>query len=420
MEENTAQTPSTTPPVAAPPAAAQNWRRVAFHGTGGEFFRIWIVNLLLTIVTLGIYSAWATVRERRYFYGNTEVANSRFDFHGKPLQILLGRIVALVLLIAWTQGHYIHPSVQIVAIAIVLLLFPWFLVRAMMFRLRNTSLRNLRFNFTGSTQPAYKLFGIYLLLSAVLIFGMYWSAYSAFGGLDPESMQNAEDLEAVGRFMGMYMLVMVGFAFLYPAFLCDIRVFTANNTRYGNQAFSLDLKRTTFINHFWIAIGISMAASVAVVLAALLLAGIIALAVFGLSQVVDFASFESGSPLAIAAIFVGVFLLYFLIGLAYLVAYAYWQVQVANLTFNNVKLGDVSFRSDMQTVSLSKILLVNALLVIFTAGFAYPWARVRVLRYKLQAIEFQGDESQFEGQAEQANSAIGDEVGEAFDLDFGF
>ncbi|MFB1034562.1 MAG: DUF898 family protein, partial [Sinobacterium sp.] len=35
---------------------------VKFLGKTGEFFSIWIVNLLLTIVTLGIYSAWATVR----------------------------------------------------------------------------------------------------------------------------------------------------------------------------------------------------------------------------------------------------------------------------------------------------------------------------------------------------------------------
>jgi len=38
-----------------------------FTGKGGEYFRIWIVNICLTILTLGIYSAWATVRTRRYF-----------------------------------------------------------------------------------------------------------------------------------------------------------------------------------------------------------------------------------------------------------------------------------------------------------------------------------------------------------------
>src|SRR3954471_6399831 len=46
-----------------------------FSGKGGEYFKIWIVNILLSIVTLGIYSAWAKVRNKQYFYGNTQLAN---------------------------------------------------------------------------------------------------------------------------------------------------------------------------------------------------------------------------------------------------------------------------------------------------------------------------------------------------------
>ena len=74
-----------------------------FHGDGGEFFRIWIVNIVLTILTLGIYSAWAKVRTKRYFYGNTELAGDRFDYLGDPLAILRGRIIAIVLLLFY-QG----------------------------------------------------------------------------------------------------------------------------------------------------------------------------------------------------------------------------------------------------------------------------------------------------------------------------
>src|SRR4026207_2339411 len=72
-----------------------------FRGNGGEYFRIWIVNLLLTIVTLGIYSAWAKVRRLKYMYRNTQIADSSFDYHGSPVAILKGRLVALVLLIAY-------------------------------------------------------------------------------------------------------------------------------------------------------------------------------------------------------------------------------------------------------------------------------------------------------------------------------
>ncbi|MBT9430766.1 DUF898 family protein, partial [Candidatus Symbiopectobacterium endolongispinus] len=74
---------------------------VVFHGKSGEYFLIWLVNALLTTITLGIYSAWATVRTCRYFYGNTEINGDRFDYHAEPIQILKGRIIvigALVLL----------------------------------------------------------------------------------------------------------------------------------------------------------------------------------------------------------------------------------------------------------------------------------------------------------------------------------
>ena len=65
-------TQSASPPQ-PPPHAPQPLR---FNGNGAEYFGIWIVNLLLSIVTLGIYSAWAKVRRLQYFYRHTELAGS--------------------------------------------------------------------------------------------------------------------------------------------------------------------------------------------------------------------------------------------------------------------------------------------------------------------------------------------------------
>jgi uncharacterized membrane protein YjgN (DUF898 family) len=61
-----------------------------FTGRGGEYFRIWVVNLLLTVLTLGIYSAWAKVRRAKYFWQNTRLEEHVFDYHGVPLAILRG------------------------------------------------------------------------------------------------------------------------------------------------------------------------------------------------------------------------------------------------------------------------------------------------------------------------------------------
>ena len=75
-----------------------NNNELSFSGSGKEFFGIWIVNVLLTICTLGIYSAWAKVRTVNYFYGNTKLGNSSFSYTANPVSILKGRIIAFVVL----------------------------------------------------------------------------------------------------------------------------------------------------------------------------------------------------------------------------------------------------------------------------------------------------------------------------------
>src|SRR5271154_1264459 len=102
-----------SPPPTSPARAPE---QVHFTGTGGEYFGIWIVNLLLTIVTLGIYSAWAKVRRLQYFYRHTEVAGSSFDFHGSAPRILIGRVIAFVMLIAYNYSVRLHSIWTLVII----------------------------------------------------------------------------------------------------------------------------------------------------------------------------------------------------------------------------------------------------------------------------------------------------------------
>ena len=94
MNENPYERASPAAP-ASPPTRARVLLPFEFRGNGGEYFRIWIVNLLLTIVTLGIYSAWAKVRRLRYFYGNTVLDGQSFEYHGQPLAILKGRLIVV-------------------------------------------------------------------------------------------------------------------------------------------------------------------------------------------------------------------------------------------------------------------------------------------------------------------------------------
>jgi hypothetical protein len=117
--------PSTTLSAhASRPIAEQPLPKIekfTFTGSGSEYFRIWIVNLLLTIVTLGIYSAWAKVRKMRYFYGSTRLAGSSFEYHGDPIAILKGRLIAAALFIVYT----IVSGYSLTAQMVMLVPLPW-------------------------------------------------------------------------------------------------------------------------------------------------------------------------------------------------------------------------------------------------------------------------------------------------------
>lgn len=67
-------------------ASRRSLLQLAFAGVADDYFRIWIVNLLLTLVTVGLWSPWAKVRKRRYFYGHTWLANANFEYHGNPVR----------------------------------------------------------------------------------------------------------------------------------------------------------------------------------------------------------------------------------------------------------------------------------------------------------------------------------------------
>ena len=131
-------------------------KRGEFRGAAGEYFGIWIVNILLTIVTFGIYSAWAKVRRNRYFYGNTYLDGHAFDYHARGKQIFIGRLIVFGVLIGI---NIVSAFVPLVVILFPLVLFaglPWLFMRGLRFSARVTSYRNVRFDFVGTLGGAYK------------------------------------------------------------------------------------------------------------------------------------------------------------------------------------------------------------------------------------------------------------------------
>ncbi|QKT03558.1 DUF898 domain-containing protein [Ectothiorhodospiraceae bacterium 2226] len=161
--------PVTDAAVATPASDAARTVAFRFYGEGFEFFKIWIVNILLTIVTLGIYSAWAKVRTKRYFYGNTQLDGAAFEYLADPIRILKGRLIAFAFLVAYTLSDLVSPLLSFTFFLLFLALLPWVMVRALRFRNHYSAYRGVRFGFDGQWREAAKVFLLWPLLGLLTL-----------------------------------------------------------------------------------------------------------------------------------------------------------------------------------------------------------------------------------------------------------
>jgi uncharacterized membrane protein YjgN (DUF898 family) len=129
-----------------------------FKGDGESYFGIWILNLVLTILTLGFYSPWAKVRREQFFHANTWLSQTNFNYLGQPWAIFRGRIVAAVLFAVYYLAKELSFSIAFGVLGALAIIFPWLLKRSLVFRARNTLPRGLRFRFTGNNAGAYVTF----------------------------------------------------------------------------------------------------------------------------------------------------------------------------------------------------------------------------------------------------------------------
>jgi uncharacterized membrane protein YjgN (DUF898 family) len=123
---------------------------IKFSGQSGEYFKLWFVNMFLSIITLGIYSAWAKVRNTQYMYGHTQIDGHSFRYLASPIQILKGRIIAVIVFVTAGILSSINPLFGSLFALLLFIASPWLIIQGLRFTLRMTAYRNVRFSFEGS------------------------------------------------------------------------------------------------------------------------------------------------------------------------------------------------------------------------------------------------------------------------------
>jgi len=359
------------PKTVKPPPPRTRTLTFSFNGTAMDYFSIWIVNALLKFLTIGIYSAWAKVRKRRFFYGSTTLNGETFEYLADPIALFKGWLIGVGVFFIYMIANRVSSIFSIVIGIAFFLSVPWLVVRSRMFNSRNSSYRNIHFSFYPDYRQAYL---VYTLLPILTPFTL---------GL------------------------------LAPYTLYRQRKFMVENTAYGMTPFSF--KATA--GDFYKLVGKIVLVFLAVVVVIAVLT-----------------SFLGGSELVGAAKMSGnvkgkFSLLAFLPMLIFLPLYicvgVYAQTALANLTWNSTIVGDNNFRSTLRARDMIWLYVSSAAAFFFSLGFLMPWATVRLARYRFGrlALLTTGDLDNFVSSAREPDiSATGEEIGDIFgvQVDMGF
>ncbi len=340
-----------------------------FHGTWREFAPIAFTNLLLTIVTLGVYRFWAKTRERKYLWSRTQFIDERLEWTGTGLELFFGFLLVMVLFV----GPYIVLGLVLnrlifdndpglAALLIFAAIFFTFylggvaLFRALRYRLGRTYWHGIRggsdhrgwsygWSYMWKWTVGYLIFGLLVPWAMIQLWNERWNKMS-FGPYRFRADGDAEDL------MKRYLL------FYLAPFIA-------------------------FIGAGWL----------------------------GSSRLATMSPDEMASIFVM--VFLGILVFYVVLGFIALFYYAkYFRVAISGLS-----LEGLDFRFDASTKDWFKLFAVDVLLVIGTLGIGYIFLSYRHWKFFVTHMEAYGeiDLDQLT-QSETQRSKHGEGLLDAFDV----
>lgn len=338
-----------------------------FTATAGEYFRIWIVNLFLTVITLGVWAAWAKVRNRRYIWASTNLAGHPFTFHGNPAAILRGNMIIAGMFVAYVAMKKFEPGLAGILFFIFSVVFPFLVCKSLRFNAHNTSYRNIRFRFLGG-------------------FGESYQTYLLFAGIVPFTL----------------------FIF-FPAWQFYKKKYFFNNLAYGMTGSAFSGRKGPFYRAYLLACVIGG-------LCFMVFSSLGAYAVHRLSTVLG----NTGASGTLGF----VYSLFFTYLIAAFIIYAL-QAVIYSMTMNHcwsrTRVGKAYFASTLTARRLLFIRITNMAAIFCSLGLLIPWAKIRRTRYILEnlAVVTASGLDNFASVAASETTAVGDAATDFVGIEIG-
>lgn len=362
------------PGMDAPPAASGDTSAFRFEGTWQEFAPIAFTNLLLTIVTLGIYRFWATTRERQYLWSRSRFVDETLEWNGTGMELFIGFLLVLVLLVApffllsqLAQAMVLRGQEQLGSLITLVSFVVFFYLagvarfRALRYRLSRTRWRGIRggsddrgfrfgLSYMWKTIFGYLPLGLLIPWSMTSLWNERWSKMS-FGPYGFEA--NADPVPVFKRFLLFYLMPFV--------FIIAGGTMAAAFMGMGSEAFdSPEL-----------------------------------------------------APGFIIAIFVGILGIYLALGLIAVAFYAAFYREAVGATH----WGDVQFEFNASTMDWFKLILGDVALVALTLGVGYIFLSYRHWKFFIVHMDARGEILLDElTQSQTATAGHGEGLLDAFDV----
>lgn len=386
--------------------------RLRFSGTGGEYFRVWIVNLLLSIITLGLYTPWARRRTARYFYDHTQIAGSPLEFTAPLRKMVVSFILFALLYLAYKIAAETGQDTMVLVFIIgAAALAPYIWGSAMRFRLASTRWRGLQLHFAASWKDVYLASWPLFLMAAIWVgisFGLDMLAADL-----PAQRRPARGIPALPH-LNASMIGLIALGGLLSV-LCIIRVefnyksLLVLRAGIGQQRGRWKPVYGDFVR-IWVATIVVFLLGVALILA------IGTSAIYTLQAMFQ----QVRGPALFILVFLVVIGVFLGLVLASAPARAYREARLFRLIWSNVGLGQIArFKCDLRHWAFVRLRIKNILLTLLTLGFYRPYARVSEYRLKADSVTLhvKGGLDQLVGELVKQQEGLGDALADAAGLD---
>ena len=320
----------------------------AFEGSWREFAPIAFTNLLLTIVTLGIYRFWATTRERQYLWSRSRFVDETLEWAGTGKELFFGFLIVLLLfglpyfIISFGAQALIARGYEALgaALGVGSLVAIFYLMgvarfRALRYRLSRTRWRGIR---GGSDNPGF-VFGLSYMWKTIV-------GWIPLGLLIPWSMTSLWNERWNKMSFGPY-------------------GFEANAESGGVFARFLLFYLAPFV----------------LFIGGLFMAGMGMLAGYGIGG-------DDGMAVGGVLGLIGLVLFFYLgLGLIAVAFYAKFYREVVGAT----RWKDLNFSFEASTLDWVKLLVGDALLVVFTLGIGLIFLSYRHWKFFMTHLEANGE-----------------------------